>query len=98
MPDSPRMLTAIAKILAKVEALDAKFPGFSEVTTQAFELIWSVDKLTKDDILSQISALLKEQKPTQRKHLARLVTDFIKAVELGLDDGTYSIPRQETQQ
>lgn len=95
MSGSPRMFTAIAKILVEVEALNTKFPGFSEVTDQAFELIWSVDKLTKDDILGQISALLKEQKPTQRKHLARLVTSFIKAVELGLDDGTFSIPRQE---
>jgi hypothetical protein len=82
------MLTALTKVFAEVETINTKFPGFSEVAAQAFHTVWSVDKLSKDDILLQLSNLLKEQKPTQRKHLARLVVDFIKAVELGFDDGT----------
>lgn len=87
MSNLNRTETAIAKIILEVARINAKFPGFSEVADQAFEVVWCIDKLPKEIVINNISRLLSEQQPVQRKHLARVVADFIKAVEIGLEDG-----------
>jgi hypothetical protein len=87
MSNLNRMETAIAKIILDVSRINAKYPGFSEVADQAFEIVWCIDKLPKEIVTDHISRLLSEQQPAQRKHLVRVVADFIKSVEIGLEDG-----------
>jgi hypothetical protein len=80
------METAVVNVIKDVALVNAKYPGFSEVADQAFEVVWCIDKLPKEIVINSISRLLSEQQPAQRKHLVRVVTDFINAVELGLQD------------